>query len=273
MPIFPSSRPRIAVSGPDRGGLLAWLFTRHAIHRAGGRAVRVTPGRRHEGEVYDGLVLGGGADVDPGLYDQQPGLPRPERQRSLLQWLLALILYPLLFLIRRLFSTKHYRGLDKARDKLEYRLLHDALRQQKPVLGICRGAQLINVYLGGDLHQDISSFYSESPQIWSLLPRKRVHIQSGTLLRDIVRTEYCQVNALHNQSINQLGRDLVVSACEQTGVVQAIEGVNHHFLLGVQWHPEYLPHHARQRRLFRSLVAHTSQQGGGNTDTTKVISP
>jgi len=248
------TRPRIVVSGPDRGGLFAWLFTRHAIRRAGGRPIRMTPARASQTVAFEGLVIGGGADIDPDLYGQLPGLPRPERQRSFFQWLLAIVFYPLLFLIRLLFSTKRYQDLDQARDELEYRLLRQALENDKPVLGICRGAQLINVYLGGDLNQDISSFYTESPHTWSLLPRKTIFIEADTLLRRILQTDYCQVNALHNQSIKRLGEQLSVSAYEHVGVVQAIEGTTHSYLLGVQWHPEYLPHHARQRRLFRSLV-------------------
>ena len=253
-------KPRIVVSGPDRGGLFAWLFTRYAIRRAGGRPIRITPGRTGQTVAFDGLVIGGGADIDPDLYGQLPGLPRPERERSLMQWLLAIIIYPLLFLIRLLFSTKHYEGLDKARDELEYQLLRQALEDDKPVLGICRGAQLINVYLGGDLNQDISGFYTESPHTWSLLPRKTIFIEADTLLRRILQTDYCQVNALHNQSINRLGEQLSVSAYEHVGIVQAIEGSTQSYLLGVQWHPEYLPHHARQRRLFHSLVSHAARR-------------
>jgi len=272
MAMFGSFRPRIAVTGPDRGGLFAWLFTRHVINRSGGRAVRVTPAYRHESPQFEGLVIGGGADVDPDLYGQQVHLPRPERERSLLGWLTSLVLYPLLFLVRRLFSTKHYQGLDKARDELEYRLLREALEQQKPVLGICRGAQLINVYLQGNLHQDISSFYVESPQSWSILPRKTIRIQSDTLLYKILQTETCQVNALHSQSINHIGNGLKISAMEENGVIQAIEGSDNHFLIGVQWHPEYLPHHARQQRLFRALVRYSAKHKGGITDCQEIRS-
>lgn len=255
-----SGRPRIVVSGPNRGGLFAWLFTQYAIRRAGGRPIRMTPEHTGKSIAFDGLVIGGGADIDPDLYGQIPGFPKPERQRSLLQWLLAIVFYPLLYSIRLLFSTKQYKRLDKARDELEYQLLRQALEHDKPVLGICRGAQLINVYLGGDLNQDISGFYTETPYTWSLLPRKTIFIETNTLLRRILQTDYCQVNALHNQSIHRLGEQIAVSAYEHIGVVQAIESTAHSYLLGVQWHPEYLPHHIRQRRLFDSLVNHAARQ-------------
>jgi len=255
MALFGKPRPRIAVTGPDRGGLFAWLFTRHAIRRCGGHAIRVTPMRWDEDLAFDGLVIGGGADVDPDRYGAEPALPRPERNRSLGRWIAALILYPLLFFVRRLFSSKHAGGLDRDRDELEHRLLDTATREDIPVLGICRGAQLMNVYLDGSLHQDISNFYSESPQTWTILPRKTVQIAADTRLREILATERCQVNALHNQSIDRTGRDLRVSAREDNGVIQAIEGTGDRFFIGVQWHPEYLPHDRRQQRLFAALVA------------------
>lgn len=263
MAISRHSKPRIIVTGPERGGVFAWLCTWLAVRRAGGKPVRVTPATSRKPVSFDGLIIGGGADVDPGLYGEQPSVPRPERERPLLRWLLALIIYPLLFLARRLFSTKHYRGLDKERDALEYRLLASAIRDGKPVLGICRGAQLLNVYLSGDLHQDISSFYTESPQVWSILPRKTIRIVTNSHLNQVLKTTTCRVNALHNQSINRLGRDLIISACETNGVVQAIEASAADYLIGVQWHPEYLPHIARQQYLFRGLVA-AAQQSGEN---------
>lgn len=262
MALSSHSRPLIIVTGPERGGLFAWLFTWLAIRRAGGKPVRVTPATGEAPASFDGLIISGGADVDPDLYGEKPTLPHPEREQPLLRWLLALIIYPLLFLARRLFSTKHYKGMDKERDTLEYQLLASAIHTGKPVLGICRGAQLLNVYLNGNLHQDISSFYTESPQVWSILPRKTIRIVAGSHLNHVLETTSCRVNALHNQSINQLGRGLIVSACETNGVVQAIEATAADYLIGVQWHPEYLPHIARQQYLFRGLVSAARQSGG-----------
>lgn len=248
------SKPRILVTGPERGGIIAWLFTWLAVRRAGGRAVHITAANKAVLPDFDGLIIGGGADISPDLYGQTLHLEKPERNQSLMAWLLALMLYPLLFAIRRLFSTKHYQAVNRERDKLEYALLDKALRQDKPVLGICRGAQLINVYFAGTLHQDISGFYTESPQIWSIHPRKRISINSGSRLRAFLQTDTCKVNALHNQSINKLGNDLSISAREINGIVQAIEMTDKSYLIGVQWHPEYLPQQRRQQRLFLYLV-------------------
>lgn len=255
MPDSTDKRPHIAVTGPDKGGTLAWLFSWLAITLAGGRAIRVTPSRPHDDSDFDGLIIGGGADVDPGLYGMTlEQVPPPPKKSGRLRWLLGLFFYPLFFLARRLFSSKHYTGLDNSRDQLEYRLLNNALEQNKPVLGICRGAQLINVYLQGNLHQNINSFYTETPQMWSLRPIKTINIEPGSRLYAILGTGSCLVNALHRQSINHAGLEIRISARDTNSIIQAIEHERHPFLIGVQWHPEYLPHHRRQRRLFNELV-------------------
>lgn len=259
---FRHSKPRILVTGPDRGGILAWWFTWLAIRRAGGRPKHVTPARYRAAIDFEGLIIGGGADISPDLYGQKYSLPKPKRDKSFFSWLLALLLYPLLFMVRLLFSIKHYQGLDRKRDRLEYDLLQQAVQFRKPVLGICRGAQLINVYLTGTLHQDISGFYTESPQVWSIQPKKMIHIAPDSRLGALLATEVCMVNGLHNQSIDRLGRGLRVSARETNSIVQAIEITSKCYLIGVQWHPEYLPHHKRQQRLFQGLVEAAANGGG-----------
>ena len=90
---------------------------------------------------------------------------------------LSYLLFPLIYLFRRMFSTKQAVGLDKDRDKLELSLLGAALEKNLPVLGICRGAQLINIHLGGSLHQDLQDFYKESPQPRSVFPTKQIDIR------------------------------------------------------------------------------------------------
>lgn len=249
------ARPRIAITGPDHGGTLAWLFSWLAIWRAGGKAIRVTPSREKNPPAFDGLILGGGADITPERYGHPLlEIPQADKTQSWFKRLCSLIFYPLFVLLRRLFSVKHYQGLDESRDQLETTLLQQALEQHQPVLGICRGMQLINVYFGGTLHQDISTFYSESPQIWSVLPRKSIVIKDDSRLADIMQTDRVQVNALHRQSIDHLGEGLLISAVEPNQVVQAIESSDFKFVLGVQWHPEYLPHQRRQLRIFKQLI-------------------
>ena len=158
-------------------------------------------------------------------------------------------------MVRALFARHTLQGYDPDRDRLEQHLIRHALYYNVPILGICRGAQLMNVSLGGSLHQSIEHFYTEeTSNIRSILPRKHVTIEPETLLREVLRTSDCRVNALHEQSIKDLGDDVVVSAAEPTGVVQAIERRGHPFFVGVQWHPEYIPQSRTQQNLFRCLV-------------------
>lgn len=144
--------------------------------------------------------------------------------------------------------------IDPARDALEKELIHRALAAGLPLLGICRGAQLLNVVRGGTLHQDLHEFYEETPHITTLLPRKTVNIAPNSHLAAILQKTRSNINALHRQGINELGYGLRVVAAEENGIVQAVEDPDAPFLLGVQWHPEYLPHHRSQRQIFKALV-------------------
>ena len=248
-----NKQPIIGITGPDRGGFTAWHMTALAVRRAGAKAVRVTPRRRVDQAQLDGIVIGGGTDVDPFHYGQESGSSdRQAMQHSTaVDWLVGL----LLGVVRALFATYSNQDYDPQRDSLEKNIISFALGKDLPVLGICRGAQLMNVALGGSLHQDIGHFYTEdTSNIRSILPRKTISISVATKLHQYLRTGSCYVNALHNQSINQLGTDIVVSAIEPSGVVQAIEKRGHPFFLGVQWHPEYMPQSEIQQGLFRGLV-------------------
>ena len=259
-----SPRPTIGISGPDAGGYPAWLAASWAVRLAGGRPLRVRPRTGPPARPLDGLVLGGGADIDPTRYgEQQPdgeasAVREEMRGRSLRSRARALsgyVVSPVVYVFRRLFAVKR-GGLDHARDELETELLETAERSGAPVLGICRGAQLMNVFRGGSLHQDLSSFYTESPNPWTVFPRKTVDIDESSSLADALGRTRCRVNSLHRQAVDRLGQGLHAVAAEKTGVVQAIEATGPRFFVGVQWHPEYLPQRWEQRRLFRVLVEH-----------------
>ncbi len=251
-------RPVIAVTGPDRGGTAAWWFTHLAVLRAGGRAKRFCPAGGMALEGVQGLVIGGGADVDPGLYgqvelDRIKTIVREEHRRSR-AWL-QFLFYPALYLLRKLLSLNIMIGGDKDRDTFEFTLIEQAVSAGIPILGICRGAQLLNVFFGGSLFQDLTAFYMETPQISTVLPHKTAVVEPGSRLAEILKARRVWINALHLQAVDMLGRDIRISAREPNQVIQAIEHIRHPFVIGVQWHPEYLPHKREHQRLFHALIA------------------
>jgi putative glutamine amidotransferase len=215
------TRPLIGVTTSRRGGWRSYLMHRLALARVGARAVRLIADAPIRTETLDGLVIGGGDDIGAELYGGQV-LPDVR--------------------------------IDPERDKLELRLLEFALPRRLPILGICRGSQMINVALGGTLHTDIHEVYLQAPRMRTVLPRKTIHIVDGSRLDRILRCNPCRVNALHHQSVDRLGQGLRVVARDEAGVVQATEGVGPEFLLGVQWHPELLVLTRPQQRLFGALA-------------------
>ncbi|MBD3290613.1 gamma-glutamyl-gamma-aminobutyrate hydrolase family protein, partial [candidate division KSB1 bacterium] len=173
-------RPVIAVTGPDKGGDIAWVFINIAVRMAGGKPVRITPSKTPKLKEIHGLIISGGSDVDPRLYGEReeeiiPDIKHEKKTiKGIARFFVSLLFFPILYLLRKLFSLKSVEILDTRRDKLEFKFIEYAVSKNLPILGICRGAQLINVFFGGSLYQDISSFYAESPQIRSILPKKKI---------------------------------------------------------------------------------------------------
>lgn len=252
-----AGKPVIGVTGPERGGYAAWWFIRHAVRRAGGRALRITPNRPAAVGNLDGLIIGGGADIDPRHYmnEVRETLSETRQGKASGFSLGSLLFYPFLILIRTLFSTRAERlSMGRRRDELEMDLVGRAIQRHLPVLGICRGAQLINVQRGGSLHAEIREYYTETPHITTVLPRKQVTLDPESRLAGILGVAECRVNALHHQAVRELGKALRVAAREDNEIIQAIEHESLPFLIGVQWHPEYLVTEEVQKRLFRALV-------------------
>ena len=254
----PGARPIIGVTGPDCGGGAAWGFTCLAVWLAGGHAVRITPRRpRANLDGLHGLIIGGGADVDPKLYGQEllHVTQKKTRDEPIAMWILGLILFPLTWLMRKLSAAPVTSGQNVARDELEMRLIDDAVHKRLPILGICRGEQLINVYFGGTLLQGLAGLYIEDPEIRTILPRKRIVVEEpGSCLASVLGSRPVRVNALHRQAIDRLGRGMRVAARDRNGIVQAIEHESLPMVVGVQWHPEYLLQVPQQRALFRALI-------------------
>ena len=152
---------------------------------------------------------------------------------------------------------------DPDRDRFERAVIERALRQDLPLLGICRGAQLLNVVMGGNLNQDLSRVRQKTSTRRTLLPVKTLCVHEGTQLRELLGADRLKINSLHNQSINEVGDGLQVAARDLDDIVQAVEAQGARFRLGVQWHPEFLLYAARQRALFRHLVAAAADTGRG----------
>ena len=219
------SRPLIGITTSDYKSQLAWCFDWFAVWRHGGKPLRLSPSRPLP-EHLDGLIIGGGDDIQAQLYGGEVQLD-----------------------VR----------LDPARDELELSLLNRFIPQNTPVLGICRGAQLINVHLGGTLDPDIYTTHEGLKRRRTVLPRKTVDIVGGSQLYQLLGVTWCRVNSLHHQAVNRAGKGIQIVARDRDGLVQGIESEDHDFLIGVQWHPEWLIFNRPQQRLISALVTAAKQ--------------
>lgn len=213
---------RIGVTGPAIRLPWAWWATRWRLRRLDVLPVRLTPAVGYPGENFAGFVLGGGNDIDPAIYGGDPSASP---------------------------------SVDPLRDEFELTVLELADRLQVPVLGICRGAQLINVHRGGSLIGDVSTLRVRTSNRATLLPRKRVTLAEGSALAEFIGNTTTFVNSLHHQAVDAPGRNLVISAQDRDRIVQGVESTDGPLRIGVQWHPEYLPQRRDQRRLFQRFVA------------------
>ncbi|MFM8551504.1 MAG: gamma-glutamyl-gamma-aminobutyrate hydrolase family protein [Nitrospiraceae bacterium] len=224
----------------DMGGKEPTYFLRdryvRAIEEAGGVPVilPLTDDPSLQRRLFDGmdglLLTGSGPDLPPTLYG--------ERQRY------------------------KFRVMSRRRYAFELAMLDRAMKSAMPVLGICGGMQTINVALGGSLVQDIGSQLPKTLQHRAPGPATAyahtVSISPHSLLQRIVKQTRMSVNSSHHQSVKTVASALIATAVAPDGVIEAIEAADrrrHPFLLGVQWHPEFLfDRYAVQRRLFDAFL-------------------
>lgn len=214
------SGPLIGVSGPRRQRLVHRLI-RLGLRLQGARTRYLRPGTDIDISDLDGLVFSGGTHIEPGRFGQLPEV----RARY-----------------------------DRERDQTDWALLTIAEKRSLPVLGICRGAQLINVYLGGSLCQNVTPLRINTRHRPLLLPLQTVQVVRQTRLWRIMRRPLIGANRIHSQAIKRLGKGLRVVAIDNDRFVQAVESSGNQWLMGVQWHPEYLLYHPMHRRLFAAFV-------------------
>jgi putative glutamine amidotransferase len=217
----------------NAGGYRAVVEIVNAVELAGGSAQLIFPGL--DSPPIDALILPGGGDVDPTHYGQQA---HPE-----------------------------LADLDPEFDRFQLEWARKALREELPILGICRGMQVMNVAAGGTLIQHVEGadqHFPEGPRQDAALRPHPVHsvsVARDSKLGDIVGEQTARVNSLHHQAVDRLAPLFRVSAWAEDGIVEAIERPDHVWQVGVQFHPEDLRHaDPRFARLFERLVEQAGQR-------------
>ena len=203
----------------------------HSVEQAGGIPICIPNATEETVEallsIVDGLLLIGGEDVDPFLFGEEPHqkIGRTVRQR----------------------------------DDSDLLLMKHAFEKQMPILGVCRGAQVMNVAFGGTIIQDIPS------QVENALGHKQLS-KRGALahsvevltpkFKEIFEDDVFRVNTFHHQSVGELGKGLILSAVAKDGIIEGIEHESHPYCVSVQWHPEELAPvgDIYAQRLFKSFV-------------------
>lgn len=216
-------RPVIGVTTSQEKGDHPALYTAGklyslAVEKAGGIPVilPVLEDRdvlKATSEALDGLLLSGGIDVDPLLFNEEP-VPKSGR-------------------------------IDPQRDQYEYAYIEFFHEAKKPMFGICRGCQVMNLAFGGTIYQDITSQreashlkHAQDAPRWH--PTHSISIKENTRLAQIYPSGSAKVNSFHHQSVKEAAPGFMISAEAPDGIVEAIESKGDVFMIGLQWHPEHL---------------------------------
>lgn len=185
------------------------------LERAGLTPILISPAHSEDGirqlmEICRGLVLTGGDDIDPARYHEEP--------------------------------IPELGAVNPPRDAAECRALDAAVGRDLPVLGICRGHQMLNVFFGGTLCQDIATAMEEAyshlqTTAWGS-HHHEITVEPGSRLGRAVGRDRLEINSYHHQAIREVAPGLEVTARADDGLIEAVESREHTWVLGVQWHPE-----------------------------------
>jgi len=228
-------RPVIGITLSARANSASCIIYCRPVEAHGAQVVAIFSGGQEVAvECLDGLLLSGGGDIAPCWYG----------------------------------ASRHPKtaNVDEARDRLELRLTQEALAAGMPVLGICRGAQVLGVALGGTLIQDIPSqvaghlVHSSGANECA---RHRVRLAEGSRLRELIGCETVEVNSFHHQANERLGESVRATAWSDDNVIEAIERAGAPLAIGVQWHPERMCDEPHQIRLFAAFVAVSAEYARG----------
>ncbi|MGN0903472.1 MAG: gamma-glutamyl-gamma-aminobutyrate hydrolase family protein [Succinivibrio sp.] len=178
-------------------------------------------------KLCDGFLFTGGQDVNPALYHQKQS---PKCQEVL-----------------------------KELDALSLIIFNYAKSKNLPLLGICRGCQILNVFFGGTLYQDLASEHPEGISHSQKKPYSsfshKVSLTKGSYLEKLLTKDLLEVNSIHHQAIKDVADDLSVEAVSEDGLVEAVKAKNYRYMLAVQWHPEYAyQNDINSNRIFKDFV-------------------
>ena len=188
----------------------------NAIEKAGGVPIVIPANTNKENikaqvSAMDGIIISGGDDVNPNIYKEEP------------------------------FKELGY--VNPTLDEFDIEVINVALELDKPIFGICRGLQMLNVALGGSLYQDLKyikgSHIKHNQETKTYLGTHSIDIKENSILKDIIKGKVL-VNSYHHQSIKTLGNNLRVIAYSNDGVIEAVQKEDKKFVVAVQWHPELM---------------------------------
>jgi len=235
-PLIGLTVSQISRSHKRKANMMLTEYT-NAIRAAGGCPVMIPneyPPERLENlrGVLQGVLMSGGGDIDPALYQVE--------------------------------SDPYAENIVKERDVLEKALVDLAVRTDWPLLGICRGLQMLNTALGGTLYTDISRQYATHithNQPDDMPPGQLIHevtIEPASLLGSVVSSSVVRVNSRHHQAVKEIAARLQMTARASDGLIEGIEHPGLRFCLGVQWHPESLQQMEEQRAIFGAFISAAS---------------